>query len=307
LELAGIAALQPVTAKVADTTAEKLLQNGLANNRLAFVEDGGKVVLVPAGGEKRRAVDYDVADLVSKDGGKQLASLVQQFVAPESWQAGGGVDVKGTKLHVDHTQNVRHQVLIFCERLRLARGLPLRSRYPAALLSVKPAHEAIAAMLGQKTTFTFMPWSRLADVVRHWQDESGVTILVDWAALADVELGPSSLVSCAAVDRTWADVLDGTLEPIGLAWWPVNGGAIQITSREAVEDRQRIEFYAVPKEMREQFRDGEALVASLHDELSQQEGNSIKQPVIAVDEVSGRLIVLGSPLVHRILSERFMQ
>jgi hypothetical protein len=87
----------------------------------------------------------------------------------------------------------------------------------------------------------------------------------------------------------------------------VNGGAIQITSREAVEDRQRIEFYAVPKEMREQFRDGEALVASLHDELSQQEGNSIKQPVIAVDEVSGRLIVLGSPLVHRILSERFMQ
>ena len=199
LELAAISARRPITAKTADETVEKLMQDALAKHRLGFVDSGGQVKLTLAGGDKRRAVDYDVADLVGSDKGKQLANLIQRFVAPESWQAGGGsIEVRGTKLHVDHTQNIRHQVLIFCERLRLSRGLPLRSRYPAALLSVESPYQQIASKLNQRATFTFLPWSRLADVIRHWQDASGVTILVDWAALAEVELSPSSPSACSA-------------------------------------------------------------------------------------------------------------
>jgi hypothetical protein len=307
LELAGVSARQPVSAKAGDATVEKLLTDSLAKVRLSLVDNGGHIELELAGGEKRRAIDYDVADLVG-NGGKQLASLIQRFVAPESWQSGGGaIEVRGAKLHVDHTQNIRHQVLIFCERLRLARGMSLRSRYPAALLSVEPAFQQVAAKLNQKTTFTFLPWTRLADVVRHCEDASGLTMVVDWAALADTELSPNSPIACSANNRAWQDVLDKTLEPFGLAWWPVSKDTIQITTADAIEDVQRIEFYSIPMPMREQFATSESLVASLQDELMKQGGAQVKQPAMAIDEASGRLIVLGSPVVHRLLGARLAE
>jgi hypothetical protein len=305
LELAGTAPRQLVSAQVGEVTVEKLLVDSLAKLRLGVDDDSGRVKIVMAGGEKRRAIAYDAADLVGAGDGKQLAALVQQFVSPESWKSGGGtIEGRGTKLHVDHTQNVRHQVLIFCERLRLARGLPLRSRYPAALLSAEPACSQLAAKLDGKATFTFLPWNRLGDVVRHWEVKSGVTILVDWSALADEELSPNSPVACSANDRSWQDVLDKTLEPIGLAWWPVSKDSIQVTSANAIEDVQRVEFYAISMAMQGEFASNDALIGSLQAELTKQVGQRLKPTVMAVDEVSGRLIVLGSPLVHRVLSER---
>jgi hypothetical protein len=197
-------------------------------------------------------------------------------------------------------------VLIFCERLRLARGQQLRSRYPAALLSAEPAYQQLAAKLNEKTTFTFLPWSRLADVVRHWEDTSGLTILVDWSSLAEAEMSPSSPIACSANHRNWSDVLDGSLEPIDLAWWPVNKDTIQITTAEAIDDVQRIEFYAIPKSMRERFASDDALIESLQNGLHTGESGSgmkSKQPTMILDDTSGRLIVLGTPKVHRVLSQ----
>jgi hypothetical protein len=298
LELSGISPHQPVTVKAADSTIERLLSDVLGKNRLAIVETDGHALLVPASGDRKRGVDYDVADLVG-DKGNEILLLIRRCVAPQSWQDGDGfVELVGPKLHVEHTQNIRHQVLIFCERLRLARGLALRSRYPAALLSAEPPYRRIEPKLNQKATFTFLPWRRLAEVVEHWQVASGITILVDWAALADIELGPSSPVACSATERTWAEILDGTLAPVGLAWWPVNGDTIQITTRSRVETIARVEFYAVPKESQEQF------LASVEKDLRKRDDIKSDQAVIIADDVSGRLIVLGPPPVHRFLSER---
>jgi hypothetical protein len=316
LELAGLSPRQPVTAKVADATVEKLLSDSLAKLRLEVDDSDGHVKLVLAGGEKRRAVEYDVADLVGSEvppaeasspvrGGDELVALIKQFVVPESWKAGGGViEARGRKLRVDHSQRVRHQVLIFCERLRMARGLPVKSRYPAALLSVEPAYQSIATKLQQKTTFTFLPWSRFADVINHCEGASGLTILINWEALAEAELGPNSPMACSATNRSWQDVLDKTLEPIGLAWWPANKDTIVITSADACEDVQRVEFYSISEPNREQFAGDDALIASLQDHVSKQLGKLEKQPIMSIDEPSGRLIVLGSPLVHRALAER---
>jgi hypothetical protein len=303
-ELAGVSVHQSVSASGNDTTINQLLTTGLAKTRLEFAVAGGQVKLELGGDAKRRAVDYDVADLVDNDGGKQLVRLIQQLIAPESWQTGGGtIEVNGEKLRVDHSQQVRHQVLIFCERLRIARSLPLRSRYPAELLSIEPAYQAIAAKLGEKTTFTILPWSRMTDVVGHWQSASGITVLVDWAALADRNLGPSSSIACSANDRTWGDVLDKSLEPIELTWWPVNKDTIQITTSEAVEDVRRIEFYAIPKALREQFASNDALIETLQNELQESQAAA----TVLFDYKSDRLVVLGAPAAHRALSSRLSE
>ena len=114
-------------------TLERLLRDALAGQRLDFVEREGQVVIIKPNADARRTVDYDVRDLLgpgAKDAA-ELAELVQRFVAPNSWQGGregGRIEVIGAKLHVDHVNRVQIQILMFCERLRLARGLVPRSR-----------------------------------------------------------------------------------------------------------------------------------------------------------------------------------
>ncbi len=321
LELAGVSPKHTVTVRANDITLEKLLGDVLMKQRLEIGEHNGHVRVTLANSDRRRGVDYELKDLIGDDDAQHLANLIQRFVAPATWpQPATGHDlapdtpgsqvaivVDGTKLHVEQTNRVHHQILIFCERLRLARGLPLRSRYPAKRLSVNPPHEQLAAKLNEATTFTFLPWTRLAEVVRHWQLASGLTILIDWSALADAELGPSSPVACSVIDRKWEESLDGILAPLGLAWWAVDGETIQITTREALDKIQRIEFYAVPPQLRDQFASGQALEELLESELRERADGqaSTGQFRVELDKPSGRLIVLASPDVHRFLSQRF--
>jgi hypothetical protein len=305
MELAGVMPRQNVGIDAKDVTVERILRDVLAKQRLDLVEHDGQLGIALGGGDTRREVTLDVADLASTQDATPIASLVQRFVAPQSWTAAGGsgsIQVEISNIRIEQSQRVRHEVLIFCERLRVARGLSQRSRYPASLLATASAYDAAEPALKARTTFTLLPWARLADVARHWQEASKLTILIDWRALAAMELGPSSPVACSAIDRSWEEVLDGMLEPIGLAWWPVNGETVQITSQDALDDIQRIEFYTVRKALRDQHASKAALIESLQEVLA--DANSKAPPVIEFDEPSGRLIVLGDPRVHRALHRR---
>ena len=104
-----------------------------------LVERDGHVGIALANGDERRAVDFDVKDLVpAMRMPAAIAKLLEQFVAPSTWKANGGkgtIEVDGGTLHIDQSLAVRREALIFCERLRAARGLALRSKYPPTLLS----------------------------------------------------------------------------------------------------------------------------------------------------------------------------
>lgn len=310
LELAGVAPLDAVSVQATDATLDSVLRDAFLARRLDFVEHDGQVRAVLRDGERRRSVDYEVKDLASGADASNVAELVARFVAPSMWRSAGGqgtVAVDGTKLRVEQTAAVHHELLIFCERLRLARGLPPRSRYPVERLSIESPSIPLAATLNERTTFTFLPWMRLRDVVDYWQGDSRLTILVDWSALADVELGPASPIACSAIDRPWEEAFDGILEPLELGWWAVDGKTIQITSRQALDAIRRVEFYTVPDGLREHFASEEAFVESLTTELRERvggEGPASQSITLELDEASGRLIVLASPIGHRHLSGR---
>jgi hypothetical protein len=132
-------------------------------------------------------------------------------------------------------------------------------------------------------------------------------MLADWHRIADVDLGSATPLSCSAVDRTWSEVLDETLGPLGLAWWAVDGTTVQITSGEALDEIYRVEFYNIPKPMHEQFTTESALLETLRAELSEKVGApaaAADQLQMQVDKPSRRLIVRGTPQTHRYLSGR---
>jgi hypothetical protein len=309
LEQVGISPQATVSVNVQDAPLQAILHEALAQRRLDITEQGGQPRVVLPKADEPHTIDYDVADLATGKDAAAVGRLIEQFVEPATWKSNGGkgtVEVSGTTLHIEQTDAVRREVVIFCERLRLARSLTVKSKYPAAMLSVESPYQRLSAKLGEHTTFTFLPWTRLADVVRNWQEMSGLLVIVDWNALAEAELSPTSPVACSALDRPWQESLDGVLEPLGLSWWAVDGGAIQITSLAALEKIQRIEFYQVPAKLRASLAGNQALVDSLQKELAESSGKQGKAAPahMEVDEPSGRLIVLATPTAHRHLSRR---
>lgn len=309
LEQVGISPQATVSINVQDAPLQAILHDALAQRRLDVAEQGGQPRVILPKADELHTIDYDVGDLAAGKDAAALGRLIEQFVAPAMWKSAGGkgtLEASGTTLHIEQSDAVRRELVIFCERLRLARGLAVKSKYPAAMLSIESPYQRLSAKLSEHTTFTFLPWTRLADVVRNWQDMSGLLVLVDWSALAEAELSPTSPVACSAIDRSWQESLDGVLEPLGLGWWAVDGGTIQITSLAALDKIQRIEFYQVSAKLRVSLASNQALIDSLQKELAESAGKQGKPAPahMELDEPSGRLIVLASPTTHRDLSRR---
>jgi len=310
LELNGLSPRTPISVDASDATLESILSDTFVKQRLELAEDDGRIAAVLANAAEVRAVDFEVRDLVRDGNAAPIAKLIQQFVAPYAWRSAGGkgtIEVQGTNLHITNSLVVRREALIFCERLRLARSLPLKSKFPAALLTVDAPYHKLAATLTKPTTFTFLAWAPLGDVLRQWQEMCGVTILVDWPALREAELTPSTPVACSTINRPWTEALDGILEPLGLGWWASDAHTIQITSRDALARLERVEFYTVPKAMRDEHKSASALAAAFKSDIEENvdDQSAVANIRIELDEPSSRLIVRATPAVQRYLSAKF--
>jgi len=98
-------------------------------------------------------------------------------------------------------------------------------------------------VLDRRTTFSFVEPTPLADVFAHWRRVTGLAILVDWRALAEIGYGPRSTVECSVTNRPWRAALDGVLEGLGLTWAAIDGHTLWLTTHDAVQQPETIEFY----------------------------------------------------------------
>ncbi len=249
LLMAGITPRRKVSLDARETSLGEMLREVLQPLRLEYSTRGAQVVLHRQNAAKVREITYPVEDLVETGtSAHQLAQWVEQLIAPETWHVAEGkgtLTIDAESLQISHTQAVQYQVLILLERLRLSRGLPPKSRYPVERLTGTPANLVHEHDLVRATTFTFSQFTPFDEVVTYWQTELGIPLLVDWPALAEHEVWPSTTIACAIVDQPWSTALDKVLEPLDLGWRTVAGGAMEITSVEKVQSEMQLEVYAI--------------------------------------------------------------
>ena len=249
LLMAGITPGRPVSLDTSATSLADALSAVLKPLHLEATTDGPQIVIVRQDANKVRGVDYPIDDLLGHQiTSAEFAKWIERLIAPESWQANGGdgqITVSEKSLRIEQSQAVQYQVLFFLERIRLAKQLPLRSRYPERLLSAKPLSVGIADRLAAPTTFTFSHETPLAEVFHYWQGEAGLPIFVDWPSLANVNLWPDSHITCGTANEPWHAALGTVLAPLNLGWRPAPGGGIQITSRAKIETEPQLDIYPV--------------------------------------------------------------
>ncbi len=249
LQMARISPQTEVSLDVTDLSLDAMLIHALKPLRLQHSVQDKQIILRCMLTETTGEKDFSVEDLVNRETTlEDLAGWVRQLIAPEQWQTAGGegtLKVLPKSLRIHQSKSVQLQVLIFLEQLRLARGIPPRSRYPVEQLPRQAAYAVLADQLAVPTTFTFSQATPLDEVFRHWQRESKLVLLIDWPALAQVQLRPKTQIVCAIVQQPWQEALDQILDPLGLAWRAVSAEAIEITSVEKDHQQPQLQLYCL--------------------------------------------------------------
>jgi hypothetical protein len=260
-------ALEEVDASLEDRVSVNLsgapladvLKTILESRKLASVAENG-YVLITTPAEFRQSLKrmrYTVGDLAGGDGpadsGQSLATLatvLQKLVAPEAWQVNGGrgqVEVRDGALQVLQTASVHRQILMFCEKLRTARGLRTRSRLDPAMFALTSRTERAQEVLGHVFTATYQEPTPLAEILAYLEKASGAEVLLDRAALHAAGMR-GNVKGTLKVDRQPLGVaLTQLLEPLGLAVRVVDAHTLQVTTRRALATRMELEFYPVGK------------------------------------------------------------
>ena len=200
------------------------------------------------------------------------------------------------------------QILAFCEKLRKARGMPLRSRFdPARFELTSHTHQA-AAVLGQTLTANFREPAPLIAILGYLGSAAGVDILVDRLSLASAGVSPEANASLVVRDQPLGAALDQLLEGLGLAYRVIDARTLQITTRKAVAAQLELEFYPVASLLTD-GQTPEALIARVKGRLAGSTWNDAGGlAAIGYDQRSQCLIVLQSQPVQasieRLLAEK---
>jgi hypothetical protein len=252
LQELGVTLRDPVSVELADTTVRQAIEAVVSSRKLtSVVMDSGVLVTAPAAHRGLLGrVQYTVSDLTGASAGAEaeLAALLEKLVVPISWRRDGGrgsIETGQGVLIVEQTPAVHYQILVFCEKLRVARGKPTRSRLQPERFTLATRADRARALLEHPVTVHFREPTPLADILSRLKTACGGAILIDSPALAAAGTSGRAAATIHADRLPLSTALTQMLEPLGLAWRAVDADTLQVTSRKALDARMELEFYPV--------------------------------------------------------------
>jgi hypothetical protein len=258
LYAAGVGIAEPVNVAGTSQTIGTILEQALGPIGLTARESAGQLVIGPKNAAQVRQARYAVDDLVRSGDPPidELVDMVRMVVGHH-----GAVSAEKLQLRVADgaillsASEIAHDRMIeLCEKLRVARGRPLRSRYnperpdprfDPRRFELATRRAKAQSVLGRSITAGIGRAAPLRDVVDFLAAQSGASILLDARALAEAGLAVETESRLVANGEPLAMVLDRLLEPLELAYRVVDESVLEITSLPATAERPCIEFYRV--------------------------------------------------------------
>jgi hypothetical protein len=305
LDRLGASLRDPITVQLTGSTLEEVLQAIASQRGMAVMAENGQILIIspPDQSEKLRRIRYTVSDLTgdNKAAMDHLAMLVQKLVAPQTWQDRGGqgiIDTDKTALLVTQSGEVHDQILVFCEKLRNARGRPLKSNRDPKRFELTTRLAQADPVLNRRVSANFHEPAPLVDILGYLGQQAEADILIDRQALAATGMSDKSEISFTVENKPLAEALADLLPPLKLGYRPINVRAMQVTTLPSLEARMELEFYPVRKMLGKDLS-GSDLIERIKTTISPATWNNANLPAaIYFDQPSAAIIVLHSPQVQ---------
>lgn len=194
-----------------------------------------------------------------------LADMLSKLVDADGWQV--GEEVMGPTLasakdslavHASYGSYAR--LFTICEKLRVARHLPVKSKFPPALFDLTPRSDAVAAKLSTTVSLNFSQPTHFVKILSRLEAASKLRILVDWQSLAEAGWTPDGEGQLVVENESVKSALKKLLDPMELAFRAVDSETLQVVSRQSLGQRLEVEIYPANKLVKK-AEDGPAIVA----------------------------------------------
>jgi hypothetical protein len=191
-----------------------------------------------------------VKDLTGSDDRRaaDIAALLLTFVAHDSWGDENGQPIlSATKdeLTVRQHRAQLAECFLLVEKLRLARGLTLASKFDPKLFELSTRSEKAQAVLAAPITLNYSIPTPLLRVTERLGKDAKVRILFDWQSLTAAGWNPDAEVTLTVEKQPLATALTDLTRRMDLTWRMVDARTIQILSPQTLADRTELEFYSV--------------------------------------------------------------
>jgi hypothetical protein len=293
----GLSVDTAVTVQMKETTIGGVLEEALSPRGLSYSVVNHQLLIGRPRQAELRRVRYAVSDLTgdAADGMTRFAALVHAVVEPAGWKESGAAGVSNWSdgaLVVDQSESAHAQLLILCEKLRVARGQPLRSRLDSARFRLEPRMVRAKSALSQPVTLNYSHPEPLSRILAYLGPTAHVNLLVDGLALAEQRMSVDTEGQLTADHQPLGQALANLLEPMELTWRVIGDRTIEITTPQAAARHAELEFYPV-RELLTAEAGGEALVERIQRDLATQLSSdpAITRPTIQFDPPSRALIV----------------
>jgi len=148
---------------------------------------------------------------------------------------------------VNHMLPVHFEVLVLCEKLRVARGIAPRSNLDRRLFLLKSRNVQAQATLKKNLSINYHELTSLVRILRRLEQETGLTILTDWPALLASGWNPATEATLTVENETAAATLTKLLTPYGLTFKVVDAETLQVTTQQAALTENEIELYSAAR------------------------------------------------------------
>ncbi|MDX1962704.1 MAG: hypothetical protein SFX18_06100 [Pirellulales bacterium] len=310
LETTGWRCQTPVTVRLELCTAREALAAAALQAGLELLERETYWELALPGEMSPRA-RYQVDDLATPDNAieAEIAAPIRRLIEPASWGVTGKLEARDGALLVDQSAAAQDQIIVFCEKLRQARGLKLRTKYDpreSRLRRFDPARFALttrraaAAPLLAKQVKLYAPRGEsLQSLINQLEQQTGAVIQWDWGALTLAQAAPGSRVTADSRPENLSEALARMLTPLRLTAIPIDHQTLWITSEDPSRQSRLLEWYQ-PRVTGE--HDPVAELLTQYQTLATTAG--LRQPLAAADchwdLPSQTLIVRGTAAQHEI-------
>lgn len=239
-----------------DASLGQTLDKALGKWGLSYLATGPRVIVRVPPHEKAtlKTVRHEVADLARSQASlDRLAVDVQALIAPHSWKTNadsegrGSIQATGGVLKVEQSMDVQFQILVLREKLRIARGLELKSRLAPLHFQLKTRQALGKEMLKKSVTLRPAEGETLATIAKRLSHATGLSVAVDEIALLEAGRTSDEPVTVEIDKEPLAVALDALVQPHNLAYRIVNQRLIEITTPTAAAEAYHIEFYPVRK------------------------------------------------------------
>lgn len=298
-----VSPLVPVSADLNQTTFQDLLPTILAPIELSASYDSKDGITIHHRAHHPAALarEIDVQEIVANPTDfRGLVQLIQSLVAPRSWRKHGGTgslqSATGT-LIVDQTYSIHTEVERFCEQLRRVRKRlsPLVPNSGSSVPGAKLQFPSVSLNFSQPT--------RLLQVVKRLEQETGSRLIIHWASLAQLGWYANSQSTLFANAEPLDSALEQLFQPTPVSLAALGSNLYHVVAEVPTTARMPIVFYPLgqkltPDQASEQIRSLTETIGTTHFHGSGGEG------AICYDALSECLIVrLPATLQSRIKSQ----